>query len=70
MQKENHKELYEDIKLLFEDTEKHSFKGVDGAEKHDQEKSAGRIEERSYQLLDIEDLVSAKEWAGCSMLEK
>lgn len=64
--KENHKDLYEDIKLLFEDADKKDFKGLDATESYSQEKSAGRVEERSYQLLDIEDLVSAKEWAGCS----
>ena len=64
--KENHKDLYEDIKLLFDDADKKDFKGIDAAESHNQEKSAGRVEERSYQLLDIEDLTSAKEWAGCS----
>lgn len=64
--KENHKDLYEDIELLFEDADKKEFKGLDGAENHTQEKSAGRLEERSYQLLDIENLASAKEWAGCS----
>lgn len=63
--KENHKGLYEDIKLLFEDADKRDFKGVDAAESHSEEKSAGRIEERSYQLLDIEDLDSTKEWLGC-----
>ena len=64
--KENHKDLYEDIKLLFEDADKKDFKGVDATESYSQEKSAGRVEERSYQLLDIEDLISAKEWDGCS----
>src|ERR1700733_4174009 len=64
--KENHKDLYEDIKLLFEDADNKSFKGIDSAEEHTQEKSSGRIEERSYQLLDVEDLASVKEWAGCS----
>ncbi len=28
--------------------------------------NGGRVEERSYQLLDSEDLMSAKEWDGCS----
>ncbi len=64
--KENHKDLYEDIKLLFEDADKKDFKGIDAAESHNQEKSAGRVEERTYQLLDIENLASIKEWAGCS----
>lgn len=64
--KKNHKDLYNDIELLFEDADKKGFKGLDAAESYSREKSAGRIEERSYQLLDIEDLGSAKEWAGCS----
>lgn len=64
--KENHKDLYNDIELLFEDADKKGFKGVDAAENYSREKSAGRVEERSYQLLDVEDLESAKEWAGCS----
>lgn len=64
--KENHKDLYDDIKLLFEEADKKEFKGVDAAEIYSQEKSAGRVEERSYQILDIEDLASVKEWAGCS----
>lgn len=64
--KENHKDLYEDIKLLFEDADDKGFKGIDAAEENTQEKSSGRIEERSYQLLDVEGLASIKEWAGCS----
>lgn len=64
--KGNHKELYEDIKLLFEDADKRGFKGMDSAENHTLEKSSGRVEERSYQLLDIEGLASVREWAGCS----
>lgn len=64
--KENHKDLYEDIKLLFQDADKKDFKGLDAAESQTQEKSAGRVEDRRYELLDIEGLASAKEWAGCS----
>lgn len=64
--KENHKNLYDDIELLFKDADKREFKGLDAAENHSQEKSAGRVEERNYQLLDIKNLSSAKEWAGCS----
>lgn len=64
--KENHKDLYEDIKLLFENADKNECKGIDASENYTLEKSSGRIEERSYQLLDIEDLESVKEWSGCS----
>lgn len=68
--KENHRGLYEDIKLLFEEAEKEGFKGFDAADSRSLEKSAGRVEERFYQLLDAEDLISAKEWAGCSTIGK
>jgi predicted transposase YbfD/YdcC len=64
--KENHKDFYEDIKLLFEDADRKDFKGIDAAESHTTEKSAGRVEERYYELIDVEDLISAKEWAGCT----
>jgi len=64
--KQNHKDLYEDIKLLFEDADRNGFTGIDAAEGHSLEKSGGRIEERIYQLLDVENLSSVKEWSGCS----
>jgi predicted transposase YbfD/YdcC len=63
--KENHKDLYDDIELLFRDADKQEFKGIDGATSHSLEKSAGRLEERHYELIDIEDLPTAKEWVGC-----
>ena len=63
--KENHKGLYEDIKLLFEDADKNDFKGLDAAKYESLEKSAGRVEERCYEIIDIQDLESAKEWTGC-----
>jgi predicted transposase YbfD/YdcC len=64
--KENHKDLFNDIQLLFQDADKKKFKGVDAVESYSLEKSGGRIEERVYELLDIEDLPAAKEWAGCT----
>jgi predicted transposase YbfD/YdcC len=63
--KENHKDLYDDIKLLFEDADKKEFKGIDAADSHSLEKSAGRLEERYYELVEVEDLPAAKEWEGC-----
>jgi len=63
--KENHQDLYEDIKLLFEDADKKEFNGIDAAANHSLEKSAGRVEERCYELMDVEDLPAAKEWEGC-----
>lgn len=68
--KENHKDFYEDIKLLFEEGEKKEFKGIDAAQTESLDKSAGRIEERYYELMDIDSLESAKEWEGCSSVGK
>ena len=64
--KKNHKGLYEDIKLLFEGGDQKEFKGVDAAQIESLDKSAGRVEERYYELIDIENLESPKEWVGCS----
>jgi len=66
--KENHKDLYDDIQLMFQDADKKEFKGIDAAANHSLEKSAGRIEERYYELIDVEDLPAAKEWAGCASI--
>lgn len=63
--KKNHPELYADIELLFRDADKREFIGLDAAQSHTIEKNAGRVEERYYELLDIQDLPSAKEWSGC-----
>lgn len=66
--KENHKDLYKDIQLFFEDADKKDFRGIDAAQSQTMEKSAGRVEERFYDLLDVEDLPARKEWAGlCSV---
>ena len=63
--KGNHKDLRDDIQLLFQDADKKKFRGVDATQSQTLEKSAGRIEERFYDLVDIEDLPAAREWAGC-----
>lgn len=60
--KENHKDLYEDIQLVFQDADKKQFKGIDAANSDSIEKSAGRLEKRCYELIDAEDLPVAKEW--------
>lgn len=64
--KENHRELYNDIYLLFQDADNREFRGIDAVTKSSLEKSAGRVEERIYELLDAEDLPALREWAGCS----
>lgn len=65
--KENHKDLYDDIRLLFQDADKNQFKGVDAASSDSLDKSAGRIEKRSYELIDGEELAVAKEWGFTSV---
>jgi predicted transposase YbfD/YdcC len=48
--KENHKDLYKEIQLFFEYADKKGFRGIDAAQSQTMEKSAGRVEERFYDL--------------------
>ena len=66
--KGNHKDLYEDILLLFNEADKNGFRGFDGAQSKSLEKSGGRIEERYYDLLDASELQAREEWAGCQSI--
>lgn len=66
--KGNHKDLHEDISLLFNEADKKEFRGFDGAQSQSLEKSAGRIEERYYDLLDASELQARGEWAGCQSI--
>lgn len=65
--KANHKDLYDDIQLMFQDADNKQFKGVDGDSYNSLEKSAGRIEKRTYELIDAEDLPAANEWGAVSI---
>lgn len=66
--KENHKGLYEDVQFFFKEADEKNFQGFDSAQSEGVEKSAGRVEERIYDLLDIEDLPAKEEWIGlCSI---
>lgn len=62
--KENHKGLHDDIQLFFKEADEKGFQGLDSAQSESIEKSAGRVEERIYELLDIEDLPAQEEWTG------
>ncbi|MEM7176027.1 MAG: ISAs1 family transposase, partial [Chlamydiota bacterium] len=62
--KENHKGLYDDIQLLFQEADEKEFRGIDSAQNSSLEKSAGRVEERLYDLIDIDELSAQKEWVG------
>ena len=53
--KENHKGLYDDIHLLFQNADSKQFKGVDAASIGNLDKSAGRLEKRYYELIDAEE---------------
>jgi predicted transposase YbfD/YdcC len=63
--KGNHPTFHEEIELLFKEAEGLDFCGIDAAQSETLEKSGGRVESRSYALLDAEDLPGAKEWEGC-----
>lgn len=66
--KENHKDLHNDIQLFFKEADEEGFRGIDAAQSQTTEKSAGRVEERFYDLIDIEDLPAKEQWAGsCSV---
>jgi predicted transposase YbfD/YdcC len=63
--KNNHKDLHDDIEVIFNEADKQAFKGFDSVQTQTLEKSAGRIEERFYDLIDAEDLPEREKWAGC-----
>ena len=62
--KGNHKDLQDDIELLFKEAEEKDFLGFDAAQNQSIEKSGGRVEERYYDLLSMEDFPAQKEWTG------
>lgn len=66
--KENHKDLHDDIQLFFKEVDEKKFQGIDSAQSQSMEKSAGRVEERFYDLIDVEDLPAQKEWTGCQCI--
>lgn len=65
--KGNHKDLYDDIELLFQDADNKQFKRVDADSAESLDKSAGRIEKRHYELIDAEELPGANEWGFSSV---
>ena len=65
--KENHKGLYDDIHLLFQNADSKQFKGVDTDSIGNLDKSAGRLEKRYYELIDAEELPTAQEWGFSSV---
>jgi predicted transposase YbfD/YdcC len=62
--KGNHKDLVEDVKLLFDEAEGKEYKGFDADQFETYEKDHGRIEHRMYRVLDAEDLPAAHEWSN------
>ncbi len=54
--------------MLFQDADKKEFRGIGSAQSQTLEKSAGRVEERFYDLIEAEDLPSIKGRVGlCSI---
>lgn len=66
--KENHPGLLDDIKLMFEDAVKNDFKGVDADHYETIDKDHGRIEKRTYHVIDGEELPDRALWAGLKSL--
>ena len=60
--KENHPSLLDDIKLFFEDAVKKEFKGIDADQYETLDKGHGRVEKRTYQIIDGEDLPDKDLW--------
>ena len=56
--------MLEDVDLLFEDAEKHDFRGVDADHFETMEKGHGRVEIRKYTAIDASELPCTKEWMG------
>lgn len=63
--KGNHKDLHDDIEVMFDQADKHEFRGIDAVHSQTLEKSAGRIEERLYDLIDANDLPAREQWNNC-----
>jgi predicted transposase YbfD/YdcC len=66
--KENHPGLLEDIKTFFDDAIKRDFKGFDGDSFETFEKEHGRLETRTYHIIDGENLPDKDEWVGVKSL--
>ncbi len=67
--KGNQGQLFEDVRLFFEDATQHGFAGIRSRCDETTEKDHGRIEKRRYWLVsEIDWLAGKKEWAGlCSI---
>jgi hypothetical protein len=59
--KGNHKDLLEDVKLLFDEAEKKTYIGFDADQFESKDDDHGRVEHRLYSVLDADDLPVAKE---------
>jgi predicted transposase YbfD/YdcC len=66
--KENHPGLLEDIKTFFNDAFQNDFKGIDADHFETLDKGHGRVEKRTYHIIDGEDLPDKSDWAGVKSL--
>lgn len=68
--KGNHKDLQEEIKLMFNDAESRDYQGVDADNQTTTDLDHGRFETREYFLLDAEDLSNSNDWTGIKSVGK
>jgi len=68
--KGNHKDLLDDIKLLFNDAKTKDYRGYDADQFESLDADHGRIEHRIYSVLDAEDLPVTMEWLGMKSVGK
>ena len=68
--KGNHRDLLEDIELLFREAEGKDYRGFDADQFESKDKDHGRIEHRLYSVLDAEELPVAKDWPGMKSVGK
>lgn len=66
--KENQKDLLEEVRLVFKDADSVDFRGIESAQSSTVEKSGGRVETRTYALIDADDLPLKHEWTNCKTI--
>jgi predicted transposase YbfD/YdcC len=66
--KDNHAGLLDDIKIFFEDAKKQDFRGIDADHFETLDKDHGRVEKRTYHIIDGEELPEKDLWKGVKSL--
>lgn len=66
--KENHPGLLEDVKTFFDEAIAKDFKGIDADHIETLDKDHGRVEKRTYHIIDGEELPDKDQWSGVKSL--